>query len=107
MYRMSEYPKLPLEPFFHDYTVVWRAVIGFNNYATCMEVEIMIWAFGIAKFRAEYFVTLETTFDKDDVAHSKWDMENRKKARFGAILASSPLKDSFRGLSPEIYRNDR
>jgi hypothetical protein len=71
-------------------------------------MEIMIWAFGIAKFRAEYFATLETTFDEeDDVAHLKWDMENRKEAKFGAILASLSLKDSFRGLSPEIYRDDR
>ena len=50
----------------------------------------------------------KTTFDKDDVTHRvKWDKGNRKKARFGAILASSSLKDSFRGLSPEIYKNNR
>ena len=32
-------------------------------------------------------------------------MENRKEAKFGATMASSSLKDNFRGLSPEIYRN--
>ena len=108
IYHALEYPKLPLEPFFRDYMFVSRAVIGFNNYATRVEKEIVSWAFGINKFRAVYFVTLETTFNEDDVvAHSKWDTENRKKARYGAILASSSLKDSFRGLSPEIYNNDR
>ena len=66
----------------------------------------MFWAFETARFMAECGATLETTFDEDDVTHSRWHMENRKEAKFGAILASSPLKDSFRGLSPAIYRDN-
>lgn len=71
IYHAFEYPKLPLEPFFRDYTFVWRAVSGFNNYATRVEEEIVSWAFGIAKFRAEYFVTLETTLNEDECCSLK------------------------------------
>lgn len=80
--------------------------MAFNDYATFVEIEIVFWAFGIATYRAEYCVTLETIFDEDDVTHYKWEIENRKEARFGAILASSSLKDSFRGFSPEIYKDN-
>lgn len=65
----------------------------------------MFWTFEIIRFRADYCVTLEITFDEDDVTPlESGDMENRKETRFGAILVSSSLKDSFRVLSPEIYR---
>ena len=70
-------------------------------YNTFVEVEIVFWAFGIAKFRAEYCVVSETKYD---VTHRKWGKENHKKARFGATLVTSLPKDRFRGLSPEIYR---
>ena len=55
-------------------------VIALYNYATFVEVEIVFWAFGIARFRAEYCVVSETKYD---VTHRKWNKENRKKARFG------------------------
>ena len=81
--------------------------MAFNNYATFVKLEIMFWTYGIARFMAEYCIMLETQFEEDYATHKeKWDLENRKKTRFGAILASSPLKDSFRGLSPEIYRDN-
>ena len=63
----------------------------------------MFGAFGPSMCRAEYCVTLEATFGDIDITYEKWDMENRREARFGATLASSSLKDNFRGLSPEIY----
>ena len=48
---------------------VIREAIAFNKYGTCVETEIVFWAFGIDRFRAEYCVTLETTYDEDDVTH--------------------------------------
>ena len=68
-YCIFEFSKLPFEPFFRDETIPFPAVVAFNNYATYVEVEIMFGAFGIARFRAEYCVTLETTGDEHDVTH--------------------------------------
>ena len=100
-YHILESPKFPLEQFLRDLISVRLIVIALYNNGTFVEVEIVFGAFGI---RAEYRVLLETSFDEDDVTHWKWDKENRKKARFGATLATSLPKDSFRGLSPERYR---
>ena len=104
-YRTFEFPKFPLELFLRDFISVRLIVFALYNYGTFVEVEIVFGAFGITRSRAGYRVPLETSFDEDDVTHWKWGKENRKKARFGAILATSLPKDSFRGLSPEIYRN--
>jgi len=68
-YHTFEFPKFPSEPFFRDLIFVIRAVIAFNDYATYVEVEIVLWAFGIDRFRAEYCIILETIFDEDDVIH--------------------------------------
>jgi len=50
-YRIFESPKLVFEPYFRGLISVSLAVIAFNNYATFVEVEIMFWTYGIARFR--------------------------------------------------------
>jgi hypothetical protein len=50
-----------------------------------VEVEIVFWAFGMVKYRTEYFVTLETIFDEDDVAHMKWGMEKPDSEQFWRV----------------------
>jgi hypothetical protein len=41
----------------------------YNYIGKFMEGEIVFGAFGVARFRPECCVTLEATFDKDDVTH--------------------------------------
>jgi hypothetical protein len=103
--RKFEFPKFPFDIFRREFIIEHPVVIVLNNNATLAEEEIVFWAFGIVRCRAGYCVTLGTTYDEDDATHKKWRMENRKESRLGATLASSSLKDSFRGLSPEIYRD--
>lgn len=63
----------------------------------------MFWGFETVRFMTEYCVTLDTTFDEDDVTDEKCDMENRKDAKFEAILASSSLRIVFVAyISPEL-----
>ena len=61
-----KFPKLSFETSTCDSIFVCRAVIALNNYATFVEVEIMFWFFEIVRYRAEYCVTLETTFNNNE-----------------------------------------
>ena len=49
---MFEFSKLVFEPFFRD---LFHALVAFNNYAAFVEVEIVFWAFGMDRCRAEYY----------------------------------------------------
>ena len=60
-YRIFEFPKLLSEPILQE--SVWWVVIAIYNYATFMEVELVFWAFGIIRFRAEYCMVSETKFN--------------------------------------------